>query len=98
LDGANDVPEGDLLGSLGEEVSPLWASLGVDEVGAPKLLKDLFEVAKGHVLAASDVPGLRGSTAIVIGDIEDSANAIARFGRELHEFLTILVKNALFNT
>src|SRR5690606_7963312 len=67
-----------------EGVAALGPAFGDDEPGALQVLEDLLEEARRDRLALRDVLDLRRLTVVVEGDVEDRADSVAAFARELH--------------
>jgi len=81
---AQDITEANRFRCCSQVVAPAWPALGGNEPRPTKVLKHLFQKARGYGLALADVLDLGGPILGVEGQIEERLDAIQAFAREFH--------------
>jgi len=81
---AHHIAQADLARGTSEVVTSARSALGAHQSRSFQVLENLLEEAGGNRLAGGDVLDLRWSPVIVEGDVEEGANSITPFVRELH--------------
>ena len=84
FESAHDIPNPNVIRGHRQRVATPRAALGGHQGRPLEVLEDLLEEAGRNRLAPRDVLDLRGLPTAVKGDVENGADAVSAFVRELH--------------